>query len=83
MSKAIVSTSIGCEGLDVTDGRDIVVADDPHTLAAAIVALLRDPERARQLGQAGRELVQRRYEWDVLGDGLDQIYCDAAAAVRT
>ncbi len=80
MSKAIVSTSIGCEGLDVTDGQDIVIADEPAALATAIVALLHDPERARRLGRAGRQLAERRYEWNVLGGGLDRVYRDAVAA---
>ena len=79
MSKAIVSTAIGCEGLEVTDGQDIVVADDAGSLARAIVLLLRDPERARRMGQAGRALVERRYEWNVLSEVLDRVYGEATA----
>jgi polysaccharide biosynthesis protein PslH len=83
MSKAIVSTSIGCEGLEVTDGQDITVADDPQSLANAVVRLLRDPDEARRLGRAGRALVEQRYEWNVLGEGLDSVYLDAQSAAAS
>ncbi len=54
MGKAVVSTSIGCEGLGATAGRDIEIADDPEAFASAVLALLADPARRRALGAAGR-----------------------------
>lgn len=82
MGKAIVSTAIGCEGLEVTPGLDIEVADDPAAFAARVVALLRDPARTRRLGDAGRALVQRRYEWGALGQVFEDT-CARAVARRT
>ena len=41
MEKAIVSTSVGAEGLPVTDGTDLRIADTPETFAAAVVDLRR------------------------------------------
>ena len=60
MAKAVVSTTIGAEGLGVTSGRDIVLADDPDAFAHAVVSLLRDEQARQRLGRAGRALVDRR-----------------------
>ena len=74
MSKAIISTAIGCEGLEVEDGKSIVVANTPAEIAAAILKVLRDPALAQRLGQEGRALVERRYDWSAVGKGLMQVY---------
>jgi sugar transferase (PEP-CTERM/EpsH1 system associated) len=68
--RPVVSTSLGCEGLDVKDGHNILVADTPAAFAAAVVRCLRDPELRRTLGAHGRALVQERYQWDAIGRGL-------------
>jgi glycosyltransferase involved in cell wall biosynthesis len=63
MQKAVVSTSVGAEGLPLQAGKHFLCADDPASFAAAVAALLRDPGRRRRLGRAGRELVESRYSW--------------------
>jgi len=63
MGKAVVSTTVGVEGLPLTPGTHYVQADDPAQFADAVVALLRDPARRRALGSAGRSLVEQRYAW--------------------
>lgn len=63
MGKAVVSTSVGAEGLPIEPGRHFVCADDPVAFAEAVVSLLRDPERRAALGQAGRRLVLERHSW--------------------
>jgi glycosyltransferase involved in cell wall biosynthesis len=63
MGKAVVSTTIGAEGLGVTSNRDIVLADDPDTFAHAVVSLLQDAPARRRLGRAGRALVESAYTW--------------------
>jgi glycosyltransferase involved in cell wall biosynthesis len=60
MGKAVVSTTVGAEGLAITPGRDVAIADHPAEFARAVVALLRDPRGRQSLGRAGRLLVQRR-----------------------
>lgn len=63
MGKAVVSTTVGCEGIDVRDGKHLVIADDPVAFARSVVQLLDDPDRAAGLGRAGRALVESRYGW--------------------
>lgn len=74
MGKAIVTTSVGCEGLDVVPGRHLLIADDPEGFARAVVQVLRDRELARSLGAAGRKLVQQKYEWAIIAKELDRVY---------
>lgn len=70
MGKAVVTTSIGCEGLAARDGEHVLIADDPEAFALAVVALLQDPARRRALGEAGRRLVEAEYSWERCGDKL-------------
>jgi glycosyltransferase involved in cell wall biosynthesis len=70
--RALVSTSTGCEGLAVEDGRELLVADDPERFASATLRLLDDAPLREALAGAGRELAERRYDWRVLGDELER-----------
>lgn len=63
MGKAVVSTSIGAEGLPVTHEKNIILADDPNTFADEVVRLLRDSVVRAALGKAARALVEQRYSW--------------------
>jgi glycosyltransferase involved in cell wall biosynthesis len=63
MGKAVVSTSVGAEGLPLSSGEHAVLADDPVDFARAVVRLVRHPEERRRLGLAGRRLVEERYSW--------------------
>ncbi len=73
LKKAIVSTSIGCEGLEVTGHEDILIADDPQSFAGHIVDLLRDEDKRRQLAERGRGLVDKKYRWEVIGDKITAV----------
>jgi sugar transferase (PEP-CTERM/EpsH1 system associated) len=64
MEKAIVTTSIGAEGLPVRDGEHLLIADTPAALAAAVTRLIRDPDYAAKLGHRAAELVRSRFGWD-------------------
>ncbi len=67
----VVSTARGAEGLGVTDGEDILLADDPAAFAAAALRLMGDSALRARLGAAGRRLVESRYGWDALAEPLD------------
>lgn len=63
MGKAIVSTSLGSEGIDVVSGTHLELVDQPEGFAAAVAALLDDPVRRRELGAAARALAVESYSW--------------------
>ncbi len=68
----IVSTTVGAEGIDVGDGRDILLADDPDSFAGCVTRLLVDPQLGDRIGAAGRASVAAHYdrakEYEVLAD---------------
>ena len=74
MGLPIVSTTVGAEGLELTNGEHILLADDPNDFAAAVVKVLGDPELARTLGRNARELVCSKYSWDVARKRLLELY---------
>lgn len=61
--RAVVATRKACEGLAVTHGEHLLLHDDWIGFAGAVRELLRDPDRRRALGEAGRALVRERYDW--------------------
>ena len=63
MGKAVVSTTIGAEGLPVQHGTEIILADASDAFAQAVVTLLRDRDTRRALGRTARELVETKYSW--------------------
>ena len=74
MSKAIVSTSLGAEGIDAAPGRDLLIADDPAAFADAVNGLLADPARAVRIGQSARKLAVERYAWSGAAETLEDFY---------
>ena len=70
MSKAVVSTSVGAEGLPVQSGENIIVADTPNDFAQSVVSLFRDPNQRRQLGTSARALVQEKYSWPKVAESF-------------
>ncbi len=76
MGMPIVSTTIGCEGIDVVDGRDVLLADTPAAFAAQIGRILADDGLRRGLAQAARRLAEDVYSWDGIADRLSAQYVD-------
>ena len=68
--RAVVSTSLGCEGLEIAHGKHLEVVDESAGFAAAVVRLLRDPARRTVLAANGRKLVEKRYSWEAVGRKL-------------
>ncbi len=69
----VVATSKGAEGLAVTAGRDILIADEPAEFAACVLRLLKDTELRRQLATQARRLVEERYDWSAIGADFTQL----------
>jgi sugar transferase (PEP-CTERM/EpsH1 system associated) len=72
MGKAVVSTTIGAEGLPVAPGENILIADDPEAFASAVVALLRDPGMRTRIGSEARRLVVEQYDWSAVAADFER-----------
>ena len=68
---AVVSTAIGAEGIDYTDGADILIANEADRFAQAVVKLLDEPLLASTISRKAFEFVKSRYDWDLIGEKLD------------
>jgi len=82
MGKAIVSTTIGAEGLPLENGRHIVLADEPRAFAAEVVRLMRDTQERRYLAENARALAEREYSWEKVGRVFNDICHRAATRMR-
>jgi glycosyltransferase involved in cell wall biosynthesis len=71
-AKAVVSTSVGAEGLDVHHGRDIMLADDARSFGQAVIMLLRDPGLRRRYEQAA-VATAARYDWPAIGERFSEV----------
>jgi polysaccharide biosynthesis protein PslH len=70
MGKAVVSTSVGAEGLPVRHGESILLADTADDFARSVVSLLRDSNQRKRLGGSARVLVQERYSWSKVAESF-------------
>ena len=80
MGKAVVSTTVGAEGLPVENGEHLFIADEPHLFARAVVRLFRDVERRRALEACARALVVERYDWGAVSKSLEDALVRIAGA---
>ena len=80
MAKAVVSTSIGSEGLATADGSNVLVRDEPRDFADAVLAVLGDRHLRRSLGEGGRATAERLYSWDVVGQAMIDAYLAVATS---
>jgi glycosyltransferase involved in cell wall biosynthesis len=76
MGKAIVSTSVGCEGLNVTHGKNILIADDPEDFADRTIGLLKNPDMRMNLERNARKLA-KTYDWDLIREKQEIVYQEA------
>jgi glycosyltransferase involved in cell wall biosynthesis len=74
MGVPLVATSIGCEGLDVSDGRHVLIADSSAEFLQQIRRVFENPVLAAHLASEGRALVTERYSWDFQANQLLQVY---------
>lgn len=73
MERALVTTTIGAEGLPIEPGKHALVADSPAAFADAVLGLLDDPARARRLGQGGAEFVRANFGWDRVAEAFTEL----------
>ncbi|MGB7590620.1 MAG: glycosyltransferase [Terriglobia bacterium] len=65
----VVSTSIGCQGIEVVDGEQVLIANSEKEFTDGVIGLLRDARRRTQLAGAARRLIEQKYTWKkIVGD---------------
>ncbi len=74
----IVSTTLGAEGIEYTDGRDLLIADSAPDFTRRLRELLGNGELLRSIAGGGRELVERKYDWNIIGSKLFDFYAESA-----
>jgi|ERR1035437_1095242 glycosyltransferase involved in cell wall biosynthesis len=72
MGKAIVTTTLGVQGIAVKNKKHVVVADNPNEFARATISLLKDQQARATLGANARKLVEERYSWETMAKALNE-----------
>ena len=81
MEKPIVSTSIGAEGLPVSDGGDILLADTPELFADAVIRLIEQDGLASEIGKRAAIKVREQFGWDTVAESFASI-CERTLAQK-
>jgi len=68
----IVSTKEGCQGIDIIDGKHVIIADNENDFANKVVELLNNNQLAKKLSKNAREFIEQKYSWSKIIDDLDK-----------
>ena len=82
MGRAVVSTTIGCQGLDLVDGTHLLKADDAGGFANAVARLLKDATFTRRIAQQGQRFVLDHFTWSRLGQELETFYRNVVSRAK-
>lgn len=74
----IVGTQLAVEGIDVRQGRDVLIAEDARGLAKLTIDILEDPALGKKLAESSYKLVKDEYNWEAIADELDRVYKEVA-----
>jgi len=81
VGKAVVSTTVGAEGLDVHHGQNILLCDATDDFAESVAAMLRDEQVRGRLGRAAAELAAN-YGWPLIGAKFGQILQEIGESLK-
>jgi glycosyltransferase involved in cell wall biosynthesis len=70
----LITTSVGAEGLGATHEKNIIVQDDPVSLAEATLEIIGNEKKARTIAENARKLVEEKFSWYKMAEYLDKIY---------
>ena len=82
VGKAIVSTSIGVEGIEGEDEKHFMVADVPELFASKAVSLLNDSRLRERIGAKARQRAIEKYDWSAICEGMSALYRSARKTVH-
>jgi len=74
MGKAIVATTLACEGIPVVPEHDVVLCDTADDFASQVIALLQNGKRREELGRAARAFVKQHFDWQTVTTPLRRVY---------
>lgn len=74
MNKAIVSTSRGVEAINVSDGENILIADNPQDFSDRVLELLSNEVLRKKIGNNARKLMLTEYSWEIMADKLNNVF---------
>ena len=80
MGKPIVATTMALEGIDVTPEKEVLVADTPDEFVRQIQRVMHDDALAPELSRNGREFVERKFSWEVIGREMERVFSASRAA---
>ena len=80
LGRPVVSTSLGCEGIEVVHGRDLLIADTPRDFADCAVRLLSDADLWKHIARNGRRFVEERHRWSDIAQDMERLYEEMAQA---
>ena len=83
MAKPVVSTSVGAEGLPVTAGENIFLADTPKDFADCVISLFSDSGKRKRIGNAARALVQEKYGWSRIAESFAQTLQEVVSRTKS
>jgi len=70
----LVTTSVGAEGLEAIDGREVIIQNDPEGMAEAVLSVLNNEQLAKNIAENARKLVEKKFSWFTMSEYLDKIY---------
>ncbi len=76
LGRPVVSTTVGCEGIDAIHGQHLLISDDPQNFAENVIRLLSNPALYQQIVGAARQLAIEKYDWDAVAQKSLEIYED-------
>lgn len=74
MGRAVITTSLGAVGIDVTPGENIIIADEPMVFAQRVMELLNDQQLRRRIAFNARKLVESQYSWERMAEQLNHVF---------
>lgn len=74
----LVTTSVGAEGLAATNGREVIIRDNPEAMAKAVLSVLTNEKLAKNIAENARKLVEEKFSWFTMSEFLDKIYKETA-----
>jgi glycosyltransferase involved in cell wall biosynthesis len=70
MGVPVISTKKGAEGIDYSEGKNIVIADEENTFAKQIITLLQDKNKKMEIAEQAKALVKQKYDWNIIGNNM-------------